>query len=401
MMPNATPNQSGDLTVVVILHDDPPHIRQVVECVLAQDYVDGVITILCLDDGTSPNARQLLQAMKVVLVDLPPSCSLSVAKNTALRIARDPFVFFLDDHICMEAGGITAAMRTARENPRLAGVCGFYRSEKDSDWNLLRDIKRHSIYGKSVTSRAITLGDFTTFSTGFGLVRRDVFAALDFPVDVFPPDFGGEDIPALITALNHGYEFAYLATLRGVHGHNLSWWQFLKKMEVEIRGRYSVFYWASGYATFDVPYLHGFLNFPLFLYFSFPLAIALSFWSPLALCMPLAFLAYECVLSLRCLFTPIRYRIRHRLLAACYVLVSDLLTPLCGIQYVLSSHKRPYRRLGLRRTISLFHLFLKWELAKFGLYQPRRRARETMTPFPLPHWSEHAPVTSHSPDAPA
>ncbi len=375
MIETAQPDRQ-DLTVAIIQHLAPPHIRRIIESVRAQQYADGKITILCLDDGTSPQARQALEAMGVPIADLPQACNISVAKNAALRLAQDAFVLLLDDHMYLEPGGLAAAMEPFRGNPRLAGVCGFYRSAKTTDWNLLRDIKRHSLYRKADKPRLITLEDFTTFSTGIGILRRSVFMSLQFPEDTFPPDFGGEDTPGLIAALNRGYEFAFVPALRGSHDHGLTFPQFLRKIETEVRGRYSVFYWAAGNPQLVVPYVQGFLSFPLLLFLSIPVGILGSLlWHPVLLLVPAVLLAHECILSLGCLLTSIPYRLRDRLRAACYVLMSDLMTPLCGLQYLVSAYKRPYRRLELWRFLGMLSLFIKWESTKFGFRRPRTRPR--------------------------
>jgi len=363
-------NGHMNLTVAIILHGDPPEIDRTISSVRSQEYTLGEITILCLDDGTSPNARSTIDKLEVPTVDLPHHSSISVAKNKALELSDDEFVFFLDDHIYLEPGGIQAAMEAFVEQPELAGVCGYYRSPNTSDWNTLRDIKRHSIYGKSTERRLISLRDFTTFSTGIGIVRKSVFQKLDFPEDVFPPDFGGEDVPALVTALNQGHIFAFVPQLAGLHGHNLGFWDFLRKIEIEVRGRFSVFYWASGARNMDIPYLHGFLNFPMILYMTLSLAVCSSLfgWTQL-FALPALFLSVEIVHSLRCLAPPIHYPLRHRVLASCYVLLSDLLTPLFAMQYLISGYKRPYSSLGLRRAWALVLIFLRWEVTKLGFYR--------------------------------
>ncbi len=376
-MKSALPAPSYDVTVALLLHGDPPQIREVIQAIRSQNYALGTVSILCFDDGTSPRATAALESLPVRVLRLQPASSISRAKNAALRLATDEFVFFLDDHITLEPGGIAAAMDSFRSDPELAGVCGFYRSAKTSDWNILRDIKRHSIYGKSTTPRPITLEQFTTFSTGIGIIRRSVFLRLGFPEDDFPPDFGGEDAPALIEALNEGLQFAYEPKLSGYHEHNLTGTEFLRKVEIEVRGRFSVFYWATGRPELRVPYLHGFLNCPLLFYASLCMLVPASFaWGAWALLVPSGLLALEVVLSLRCLSTPVAYPLMLRFLAALYVLGSDLLTPLCGVQYLVSSYKRPYARLGLRRGLSMLRMFVAWELAKAGLGVRRRLANE-------------------------
>jgi cellulose synthase/poly-beta-1,6-N-acetylglucosamine synthase-like glycosyltransferase len=378
-----------NVTVAIILHGDPPDIQRTISSVRSQDYALGRVSILCLDDGTSPTARTVLDELGVWTVDLPSHSSISTAKNKVLELSSDEFVFFLDDHIYLEPGGLHAGMEAFLEQPDLAGVCGYYRSPKTTDWNTLRDIKRHSIYGKSTERRLITLDAFTTFSTGIGIVRKSIFERLDFPEETFPPDYGGEDIPALLTALNQGHCFAYVPDLVGWHEHNLNFTEFLHKIEIEVRGRFSVFYWASGANGFEIPYLHGFLNFPIFLSVSLFLACVASWfgWTGLFVA-PALFMAVEVLHSLRCFSTPIDYPFRDRVLAACYVLASDLLTPVCALQYTLSDYKRPYARLGLRRAFALTMIFLHWEFAKLGF--PRRRVSTVSSANEAPHLPERA-----------
>jgi glycosyltransferase involved in cell wall biosynthesis len=371
-------NQEGRLnvTVAIILHGEPPKITATIRSVLSQQYILGRITILCLDDGTSPNARSLVAALGLWIVDLPCGSSISVAKNIAIRLSTDEFVFFLDDHICLEPNGLEPAMSEFLRDPDLAGVCGFYRSATNSDWNTIRDIKRHSIYRKSVQRRLITLEDFTTFSTGIGIVRRSIFLSLDFPEREFPPGFGGEDVPALLVALNHGHHFSFVPNLSGTHEHNLSLREFIGKMEVEVRGRFSVFHWASGFPNISVPYLHGFLNFPITFYIALIVGVSLCLlgleW---ALVLPLAFLLVEIGLSLRCLMTPIHYPLKLRLLAALYVLASDLLTPVCALQYAVSSYKRPFANVTIDRATVFARMIVRWELQKYGLARTASASR--------------------------
>jgi len=364
-----SPREHLDVTVALILHDDPPNIARTIDSILSQDYSLGELTILCLDDGTSPCARLVLNHREIWTVDLPPKSSISVAKNAALRFSRHEFIFLLDDHIYLEPGGLNAAMAAFQEAPQLAGICGFYRSKNDADWNILRDIKRHSIYGKSVEFRLITLEQFTTFSTGIGIVRRSVFGNLMFPEDVFPPGFGGEDVPALLTVLNDGQQLAFVPQLAGLHEHNITFFELIRKLEIEVRGRFSVFYWASDKPEFSIPYLHGFLNFPILFYATLALGVlGLLHGQTWLTLIPGALLLVECVLSLRCMFTPVKYSLNLRILAAFYVLASDLLTPLCGLQYLISSYKRPFKRLGISRGLKMVRLFLRWEMTKYGIF---------------------------------
>lgn len=354
------------ITVAIILHGDPPQFGEVIANVVRQETVAMPISLLCIDDGTSPRARACLQGMRVTLIEVPRRTSIAQAKNLALRTCRDELLLFLDDHIRLIPGSIAPAVAMLRDNPRLAGVCGFYHTRDESDWNVLRDIKRQTIYGKGRSPRLISLEKFTTFSTGIALLRRCALENFAFPENEFPPDFGGEDLPAMIHLLNSGWQLAYHPALEGIHEHGLNGITFLQKIEIEVRGRYSVFIWAVRNKHLTVPYLHGFLHVPVLLVLSLVtgaiLAKTVSMWF---LAVPVLLLLNECRLCLPCLIPPHQYRLRVRLLAAAYVIGSDLLTVICGIQYLVSSFRRPFRATAAE-TLQMLLLFLRWEFSKFA-----------------------------------
>lgn len=354
------------ITVALIIHGEPPKIMKTVESIKNQTYPSSKITIMCLDDGSSPKARRLLLENGMKVYDMPKNCNISCAKNFSLKNSEDEIVFFLDDHIILDRGSVAEIARVFTKYPHIAGVCGYYRSANFDDYNILRDIKRQTIYGKNRKERFITLDTFTTFSTGIAAVKKSIFMNLDFPEDVFPNDFGGEDVPALITALNQGQSFYYSPKIRGVHEHNLSVGGFIRKMETEIRGRFSLLYWASNNPEFRIPYLHGFLNFPYFFLIALLMSLVLAFISPYFLLIPFLPFLYEVGLSLQCLSAK-NIPLRHKIKASLFVLLSDFLSVVCFIQYLLSSYKRPYKKLGIKRFLRINKIFLRWELEKYHM----------------------------------
>lgn len=358
--------KNPSITVAIIIHGEPPKILQTIESIKNQTYDKRKISIMCLDDGTSPKAKKIIENKCLIIYNMPKNCNISFAKNFALKNSKDELVFFLDDHIILDEKSISEAVNIIKKYPDIAGVCGRYRSATFSDYNLLRDIKRESIYKKNDFERFITLENFTTFSTGIAVVKKSVFLDYDFPENMFPNDFGGEDVPLLITALNEGKRFVYTPKISGIHEHNLTFKKFIKKMEVEIRGRFSFLYWASNNPKFRIPYLHGFLNFPYFFTLSLILAFGLSFFSIYFFLLPIPFLLYEIILSLQCLYASQKIPLKYRLKASIFVFGSDLLSLVCGIQYLFLSYKRPYRKLGLQKFLIINKIFLNWELEKYN-----------------------------------
>lgn len=359
--------KNSNITVALIIHGEPHRISDTIDSIRNQTYDLNKITIMCLDDGTSPKAKEILQKEKLKFYSLPKNCNISFAKNFALKNSKDELVFFLDDHIILDKKSVKEAMKVFKKYPYIAGVCGRYRSATFSDYNLLRDIKRESIYKKNDFERFITLENFTTFSTGIAILRKSFFSNYEFPEKVFPNDFGGEDIPVLIKSLNEGKKFIYTPKISGIHEHNLTFKEFIRKMEIEIRGRFSLLYWACNNPKFKIPYLHGFLNFPYFFTISIAFALILSVLNIYFLFLPIPFLMYEFILSLQCLSATNKIPLKYRIKSSIFVFGSDILSLICGIQYLISSYKRPYKRLGLRRFLLINKIFIGWELEKYRL----------------------------------
>jgi len=357
------------VSAVLIIHGEPRLIRRTIASLQEQTYGRDRIRIICLDDGTSPNALAFLRTLdsEVILHELHSGSSISNAKNIGLRLSPDNLVLFLDDHIVLDNHSIEVGVRRLLLCPDLAGVCGHYASTSDQDYNVLRDIKRETLYGKNSTERLIALRNFTTFSTGIAIVRKNVFASLGFPEAEFPPGFGGEDLPTVLMALNKGYTFMYVPELRGTHDHNLNLVDFARKVEIEVRGRFSVLYWATNHPEMRLPYLHGFLSFPYFLTLCTILALPLSIFSPWWALLPLLPFSVEVALSLKCFKSPVRRPLRKKVAASVFVLCSELLTIVCAVQYLLSAYKRPFGQLSMRQLLAMNSTLLSWELVKYRL----------------------------------
>ncbi len=367
-----TKEKNPKITIALLIHGEPHRISDTIDSIKNQTYDNRKITIMCLDDGTSPKAKEIIKKKGLKIYELPKKCNISFAKNFALKNSRDELIFFLDDHIILGKNSVKESIRIIKKYPDIAGVCGRYRSATFGDYNLLRDIKRETIYQKNDFERFITLENFTTFSTGIAVVRKSAFLNYDFPEDIFPNDFGGEDVPALIVALNEGKRFVYTPKVAGVHEHNLTFKDFIKKMEIEIRGRFSLLYWAANNPKFRIPYLHGFLNFPYFLTISIIFALIFLFISPYFTLLPFPFLLYELILSLKCLTSSKEIPLKYRIKASIFVLSSDLLSLVCAVQYLISSYKRPYKKLGFKRFLIINKIFLRWELEKYNILRWRK-----------------------------
>jgi len=355
------------LTVALIIHGDPPLIKDTL-CSILSEQNDGIeIDILAIDDGSSPNAIPILKKYGAK-IHTSIGSSISYAKNFAINNSTSDIVFFVDDHMILKKGWLIGIVESFRENKNLTGVCGYY-SSNFNDANILRDIKRELIYNKNKKCRNISMEEFTTFSTGLCAFHRQKLCGEDFHEELFPPDFGGEDFPTNYRLLERANKFYYTPSIEATHHHNLNWLSFLKKIEIEVRGRFSIYYWATANNKIALPHLQGFLNFPLLALIClliFPICfIVKSFKIPAAL----LFLSFfvEVWHTLPVLAQDKSKYIKPKylhFLTILYILASDYLSVICFIQYIFSTYKRPFKQLSYSQVVKFLRIFIEWEKHK-------------------------------------
>lgn len=353
--------------VILLLHGDPPRITDTIQSIKNQTCYKCEVDILCLDDGSSPVARKKLRHFGVSTEDLSPNCSIAQAKNYAIMKSNAELICLVDDHMVLQDGSLSAALELFETYPNVAGICGYYRCSTPEDYNILRDLKRESIYGKNNTELFITPENFTTFSTGLCIVRRQVFLNFDFPQNLFPSNCGGEDIPALLTALYEGHLFMYSPRIRALHDHNLTLSACIAKMLVEVRGRFSILHWAMKHPEITIPYVHGFLNFPYFLAISAVVALTLTTWLPLLWIATLPFLLKEVSCSMKTLTAPMKVPLSLKVKAGLYVFLSDILSVLLFPFYFFSNGGFLRHTSVMSCIARLNNIYLRWEAKKWGL----------------------------------
>lgn len=168
-------------------------------------------------------------------------------------------------------------------------------AQKKSDFNAIRDIRRRTIYDKSVTDRRISVETFYPFSITIGAIRKRLFKKNTFP-EHFRKN-GAEDVLLQILHLHDRHIFYYTPSITGLHDHNLTPGDLLRKFFIELNGTKELFLDITG-KRLRIPYQFGFLSCPVFLFLSVLLTIFFRPAAPLAV----ALFFVELMLAARCFF---------------------------------------------------------------------------------------------------
>ena len=217
--------------------------------------------VICVDDKSTDSTVKIIKKFKSVrLIQLPRNAGNGRAKNIGVEAAKGEILFFVDDHIYLRKDTLKKIYQIFNTLSNVDGVCGNYKSLKEKDRNVCRDIRRRTIYLKDSKIRFITCDNFSPFSITIGALRRELFSEHRFP-EHFGKD-SCEDIAFEIQLLNNNKTFLYSPLIRGYHDHNLSNFGILSKVLTEIRGTGNLIYFLLNNDQ-KIPFQYGFLSYPL------------------------------------------------------------------------------------------------------------------------------------------
>ncbi len=353
---------------VIILHGDPVFFRDTLASIAKQKcHPDLAWRVYCFDDGTSPVALSQAKQMGCEVFPLPEGSGIASAKLFATNVVKENMIFFLDSHMLLDLHALQRAVDILQSDPTLSGVCGCYRAATASDFDRLRDLKRHVLFEKGDVGREISSKQFTTFSMGLGMLWRRVLQDMPFPSELFLRNLGGEDLPFLVTLLGSGKRLYYSPSVIAVHCHRMVFRDFLRKIHIEVAGRFPVYYWLCVTGNTRVPFLPGFLTFPLLLACLIVLAATAVACRQTGLAVGL-FIAgglFEGVIPARVLFyNKGDWTAAERLSSFLYLMTSEMLTLIYAFTILLPRKVRPgIRHLAWRPSLyfQLLALFASWE----------------------------------------
>lgn len=342
------------ISIIILTFNCEDVIAENLSSLLCQKFPNSDYEIIIIDDHSRDYTVSIVEKFaskknKIKLYKLDHNHGNGYCKNLGLKLAKGKIVFFLDDHLYLKDKKTISKMYTfLKENPKLAGVCGNYISPNRSDYNICRDIRRFVIYDKNKVDMILCPDKFTPFSIVISALNMNIIKKGIF----FPEDFkknAAEDVFFQIQQHERGLSFAYMADIVGIHGHNESLSNLIRKSKRELNGFSCVLEKMATNKYFRSIYLPCFFSFPLLFWIS----VLLYVFIPWTIWITMFLLGFEFIILLPIFQFPIKFSVKLKTFLYCF------LTENGKIFYILKSIiKRPTQIFNISTQLII------WEFKK-------------------------------------
>lgn len=265
------------VTIVIPAYNAADSVERLLTSLENQDYPKEALETLVINDASRDDTAEKIEnfknksSLEIVLLKNITNKGNGPAKNDGIKAASGDILFFLDDHCWIPSRTFITDTVAYLKSSEAIGVCGAYRVSNDSDWNIVRDIRRNHFYNKA-TETKITLKNFTTFSIVVSAFKRKEINQYSFPINF--GQHGAEDTLLQLRLLHDGKQLNYNPKFFVYHDHALSLRGLRKKIFVEINGLGDLLI-ATHKEQMDVPFTKFFLDYSVLPLFS---VIIFSLW---------------------------------------------------------------------------------------------------------------------------
>lgn len=161
---------SGTLSVIIPTRDRPAELRLCLDA-LFRARVDGMECIV-VDDGGAAGCKDVVEAtlLPVTLLRNEQSLGSGAARNIGAAQARGNVLLFVDDDVLVASGSLRSVVDAFSSEPGLGALIGRYDDEPFAPQFLSRFRNLLHAY-----THLTSPGKASTFWTGFGAVRREIF----------------------------------------------------------------------------------------------------------------------------------------------------------------------------------------------------------------------------------
>lgn len=126
---------SPGVSVVVIGRNEGDRLRQCLTSVLAMRYPSSLLEVIYVDSSSVDGSVEMAQALGVTTISLSAGAATAArGRNAGWRVARFPFVFFLDGDTVLDPDFVAAAMPHFADES-VTGIWGI-RRESDPDGSI-------------------------------------------------------------------------------------------------------------------------------------------------------------------------------------------------------------------------------------------------------------------------
>lgn len=224
--PSSTSAEAGSLpavTVAVINHDGMETLPAVVEALLASDYPDR--TVVLVDDHSTDGSVEWFEEAHPGLPVLrtgPEGGRASIGRNLALRWARTPFVFLVDNDVVVQPDAIGILVQALAARPDVFACSPRLVYARDPDRIYFGGSNLHYLAVSCDAARGLGVSEreagapFPSLCNGILLLRREV--ALEMGGFDTEYAFGwGEDGELPVRSILRGWRCLHVPRAVGTH----------------------------------------------------------------------------------------------------------------------------------------------------------------------------------------
>jgi glycosyltransferase involved in cell wall biosynthesis len=159
------------ISVIIPVYNGECTLGSCLSSVFASRYKD--LEVIVVDDYSSDNSRGVARSLQCRLIELPRNGGAAAARNAGAAIASGSILFFLDADILLQPDSLDRVARILAERQEIAAVFGSFQADTVAQdfFSQYKNLVHHYTHQTSRT-------DATTFASGFGAVRAEVFRKL-------------------------------------------------------------------------------------------------------------------------------------------------------------------------------------------------------------------------------
>lgn len=238
------------VSVVVPVYNVEPYLRECVESIRAQSYVN--LEIILVDDGSTDGSGDMCDELAVldgrITVLHARNGGPSAARNTGLKVAQGAYVAFIDSDDCVSPAFIETLYKALTQcHTNVAAVPGGCFFNDGEHYKLAQDVA--AILETTVVKK-INAADYlelffyrkVNFGCHWWLFGRETLGCAPFSENILI----GEDIQVSYRAV-HSAGFVALADRRDLYAYRLRQTSLFKKPYEHVKGRSVIKYTAQLY----------------------------------------------------------------------------------------------------------------------------------------------------------
>src|SRR5271166_6170297 len=165
------PGKLPPISVVIPVFNDSENLRHCLDALRHSSVQD--FELIVVDDGSTDDSARIATEVGASVLRRDRQMGPAAARNLGARSAAAPLLFFLDADVCVHPDTLGHAVRELEAHPEVGAVIGSY-DDSPSEERFISQYK--NLFHRFVHQTARR--EASTFWTGCGAIRRDVFVGM-------------------------------------------------------------------------------------------------------------------------------------------------------------------------------------------------------------------------------